>query len=161
MSFTALQKLHQKNDINLYGGSITKVKDIELDGTVTGDNITAKIVCNPTQNRTYTFPDRTLTVNSVSDLAGTTLPNAIVNSNIQKLGLQSQDLDMNSHDLDRANRVFAQEYVDTPVLHVDSITAFTIDEGMLTGPVNITNAITLWQNKCNICTEMQQIVRIL
>jgi hypothetical protein len=42
--------------------------------------------------------------------------------------------------------VFAQEYVDTPVLHVDSITAFTIDEGMLTGPVNINNAMTVRDN---------------
>jgi len=53
----------------------------------------------PTDNRVITFPDATITVNDAAHLSGTALPNTIINSDLQTLGVQTEPLNMGTFEI--------------------------------------------------------------
>lgn len=53
-----------------------------------------------TESRNIWFPNKSITINSAPDLHGTTLASEVVDSNLQNLGVQDSDLDMNGRNID-------------------------------------------------------------
>jgi len=49
--------------------------------------------------------DPVITIQLPDELLGTTLPNAVINSNIRNLGIQNENLDMGNYDIENIDEI--------------------------------------------------------
>ena len=111
-----LDRFNDTNDINLQGGSVIGVQSISFGGASTSDGISTQLTAAPTAPRIITLPDRDIEVNAAADLSGSTLPTSIVNSNIQKLGTQAENLDMGGYALTNVASMSTTDSIYAPVV---------------------------------------------
>ena len=125
--------------------SSTVTKSLKLDDGVQDDYLATFSVENLTNNRTIIIPDRNFTMSKSEDLSGSVLPSNIINSSLQSLGSQSQDLDLNNHKIinlatptlstDAANKSYVDVQLSNVVAASGGTTAGTITGDTLNSSV--------------------------